>query len=1172
MNIDAVDRLFEAIQKDELSNVEYILGKEKIDLECKNIDGYSPLAWSVYHGKDRIVSLLIKKGSKIESKSNNGQTPLLLAAKHGYDHIIVLLLNNEARADIEALDNHKNSPLILASIFARANVVKILLINGANMEAQNNNGKTALHYATINGHTNIVQMIEQYTQLHNRKKNSRNKNDQNKNKTMTQLSATQIKEAEELKMKNEIQLAIKKGFKKWKRSKICLVGEGRAGKTATANTIIGIDYNETKSTIGINQITCDIKQVQNASNGDGTWNQCKKSERELEDAIASMIIESRIAETHNKTNEMNNSVNNGNHNKSKSSKKGFLNFIYGKIGGSSSSKHDVVVEKNNYTMDNNNNNNNINNNNDSLAKYIKFWLNSIAIHTLSYDENDHIKIAPIVIIGTRKDIITDVRAHAKISLLLYETFSNNIAWPFLIENANGITANGITNLVFFPIDNIKGRKDNTVKYLMNTLNHIISESDYVKKEIPLTWLQTVDKLSLVIHDKPCISYEQVGNIAINCGVPYDDIVIMIEFLHEMGFLMWNKDIDLRDIIILDPITYFVIPATNVICKHRPTSGDPTHHLSEHHKTVRKSNNSDWNIMIEKGIVTLKLLKMLLSESKFNIDSIIALMNKFGLIVPILLNNNNNNNNVIIGINNDSSLVAEYLVPSIIPPISPNEFHHNNHINEEEWIHTGYFIFTTDPNLSNKDYIHSSELKSKGFLPKGLFERLICKVVAWGQYTSPSSSSYNSIYKDILITYFGNQRFRLKSYSAFNCLEISMNGSNPLAIIYRLYDLINKLTEECMKNLHCFIAVKYNNNNIINNNFNELMTVIPLARLIESVSMDSNYRPILLSDGKLLSQADVLQYYNPWIKLKALINSSVIIPIISKDALQRIVNHNPNEIDNVLIEWITALECFQINNCRNSQGQGYNDNNNNIDNNNNNNNNNHGKVRLARIFPIMFGDVSQNASLISNLFSDGILDKVPDIIPIMSINKVVELMNENGLQPRSNISQRTIKTIIQELISCLGFGVWTMNESNNESVINVCTEKIVNVVQKVISDEYQAKIIISQLDINNNNNNNNNNNKKDILLTRSSDTIPYPSEKIMNESSRFQIQEWLSAYGLSVYYDIFVANGIDEKVHLLEIRNDTKGNLGTLREILVDIGVEMKPAHTRTFFNALISLQ
>jgi hypothetical protein len=161
-------------------------------------------------------------------------------------------------------------------------------------------------------------------------------------------------------------------------------------------------------------------------------------------------------------------------------------------------------------------------------------------------------------------------------------------------------------------------------------------------------------------------------------------------------------------------------------------------------------------------------------------------------------------------------------------------------------------------------------------------------------------------------------------------------------------------------------------------------------------------------------------------ISSLINSYVITPIISKDALLRIVNHAPDTVDNLLIEWITALECLHINS-----------------------NNNDKKVRLARIYPILFGSVSDDGRTIGDLFKDkdGIMNKIPAIIPTMCIDKVVELMNENGLQPRADITQRTVKSFIDELMSFLGFKAWEVK--NDESAVEVCSIKIVDVIQQVI---------------------------------------------------------------------------------------------------------------------------
>ena len=64
------------------------------------------------------------------------------------------------------------------------------------------------------------------------------------------------------------------------------VGEGRAGKSAFANVVIGRPFEDTASTIGIGTFTCDIKY---ANVGGGGWSEYEKPDKEMEAAVANMI-------------------------------------------------------------------------------------------------------------------------------------------------------------------------------------------------------------------------------------------------------------------------------------------------------------------------------------------------------------------------------------------------------------------------------------------------------------------------------------------------------------------------------------------------------------------------------------------------------------------------------------------------------------------------------------------------------------------------------------------------------------------------------------------------------------------------------------------------------------------------------------------------------------------
>eukprot|EP01041_Mallomonas_annulata_P001482 gene1482-2850_t len=86
--------------------------------------------------------------------------------------------------------------------------------------------------------------------------------------------------------------ALSKGKKEWGRSKIMIVGEGRAGKTALTSSFIGKSFESTASTIGINQLTCDVKYA--AISGDtGHWGVFQAPLKEFETALAKMIYDAK---------------------------------------------------------------------------------------------------------------------------------------------------------------------------------------------------------------------------------------------------------------------------------------------------------------------------------------------------------------------------------------------------------------------------------------------------------------------------------------------------------------------------------------------------------------------------------------------------------------------------------------------------------------------------------------------------------------------------------------------------------------------------------------------------------------------------------------------------------------------------------------------------------------
>jgi GTPase SAR1 family protein len=128
---------------------------------------------------------------------------------------------------------------------------------------------------------------------------------------------------------------------------------------------------------------------------------------------------------------------------------------------------------------------------EECLEYLRFWVNSIAIHSFDAKRQE---IAPIFFIGTRKDIISLPKEHEIIAKLLTSSFQNHKIWPFVIPNHHGIGNKGNTTFPFFPVDNTLGIQDIVIQQLLTKMEKTIEVSYYSNLEIPLIWLKAIDKM------------------------------------------------------------------------------------------------------------------------------------------------------------------------------------------------------------------------------------------------------------------------------------------------------------------------------------------------------------------------------------------------------------------------------------------------------------------------------------------------------------------------------------------------------------------------------------------------------------------------------------------------------------------------------------------------------
>jgi hypothetical protein len=136
---------------------------QPIMMNVKNMYGRTQLHHCAINGLTTSVKRLLSiRNINVNVKDDvSGWTPLHWAAYNGHVEITRLLLQNGA--EVNARSNEVYTPLHCAAIHGHVDILHLLVENGADLEAQANNGWRALHSATDRGHLPFIQeLISRY--------------------------------------------------------------------------------------------------------------------------------------------------------------------------------------------------------------------------------------------------------------------------------------------------------------------------------------------------------------------------------------------------------------------------------------------------------------------------------------------------------------------------------------------------------------------------------------------------------------------------------------------------------------------------------------------------------------------------------------------------------------------------------------------------------------------------------------------------------------------------------------------------------------------------------------------------------------------------------------------------------------------------------------------------
>ncbi|MDE0638822.1 MAG: ankyrin repeat domain-containing protein [Candidatus Poribacteria bacterium] len=154
----------------ELEQKEVKAGREKIakmlnvNSSAKPQGMANDIMEAVFIGDLKVVKRAIADGTDVNARNPHSGDPLLFtAALMGHTEIMTFLL--EKGADINARNRDGNTALHAAAFLGRAEAAELLLKHGVNVDIRNNHGGTAMDNATLDWDTtqailNIIQVIE----------------------------------------------------------------------------------------------------------------------------------------------------------------------------------------------------------------------------------------------------------------------------------------------------------------------------------------------------------------------------------------------------------------------------------------------------------------------------------------------------------------------------------------------------------------------------------------------------------------------------------------------------------------------------------------------------------------------------------------------------------------------------------------------------------------------------------------------------------------------------------------------------------------------------------------------------------------------------------------------------------------------------------------------------
>jgi len=152
--------IFEASVLGKIEQVKNLVDYDPSIANSYSPDGFTPVALGAYLGQKEVTEYLILKGANVNAIAKNatGFTALTGAIANNHAEISKMLVKRGA--DVNHRYEGGVSPLMEASMNGNIELVNFLLENGADPNAKTKDGKSPISFARERNHSKVVEVLK----------------------------------------------------------------------------------------------------------------------------------------------------------------------------------------------------------------------------------------------------------------------------------------------------------------------------------------------------------------------------------------------------------------------------------------------------------------------------------------------------------------------------------------------------------------------------------------------------------------------------------------------------------------------------------------------------------------------------------------------------------------------------------------------------------------------------------------------------------------------------------------------------------------------------------------------------------------------------------------------------------------------------------------------------